>query len=296
MEELNNWIQANLGIESALLYKLAASLFICILVWLLRRLVLSVVAKRIEDARALYRWRKSTNYIGFFISLLLVGRIWFEGISSFSTFLGLLSAGVAIALKDPLVNFAGWAYIIWWKPFEVEHRIQVGEHKGDVIDIQTNQFLMMECGNWVDGEQSTGRILHIPNGILFTTTVANYSKGFPFIWDELQVLVTLESDWKKAKQILNSIVEQQTADTTKAAKERIRRAAKRHMIFYKTLTPIVYTSVKDSGVLLTLRYLCEPKLRRGMTQSLWEEILEEFANHSDIELAYPTVRYYRENE
>jgi hypothetical protein len=64
------------------------------------------------------------------------------------------------------------------------------------------------------------------------------------------------------------------------------------MIFYKTLTPIVYTSVKDSGVMLTIRYFIDPRSRRGSEQAIWEDILKEFAKRKDIDFAYPTNRIY----
>ena len=75
-----------------------------------------------------------------------------------STFLGLLSAGVAIALKDPLVNLAGWGFIVWRKPFGIGDRIQLGDSRGDVIDQRIFMFTLMEIGNWVDAERSTGRV------------------------------------------------------------------------------------------------------------------------------------------
>jgi small-conductance mechanosensitive channel len=64
------------------------------------------------------------------------------------------------------------------------------------------------------------------------------------------------------------------------------------MIFYSTLTPSVYTHVKDSGVLLTIRYLCEPRRRRDSQQAIWEDILKKFAECDDIDFAYPTQRFY----
>jgi small-conductance mechanosensitive channel len=76
----------------------------------------------------------------------------------------------------------------------------------------------------------------------------------------------------------------------------VRRAASRYLIYSGKVTPIVYTSVRDSGVLLTVRYMTKPKTRRGTEQRLWEQILEQFAESDDIELAYPTVRYYDQSQ
>ena len=171
-------------------------------------------------------------------------------------------------------------------------RIQVGDVAGDVVDLRIFQFSLIEIGNWVDADQSTGRIIHVPNGHVFTHVVSNYSSGFQFIWNEIPVLITFESNWKVAKQLLHDIADQHGIELTASAEKQIREASKQFLIFYSTLTPTVYTDVKDSGIMLTIRYICEPRKRRGSAQKMWEAILEAFSEHKDIDLAYPTVRYY----
>ena len=106
------------------------------------------------------------------------------------------------------------------------------------------------------------------------------------------MLVTFESDWKKAKSILLEIANRHAEHLSRAAEEKLRHAARKFMILYTHMTPVVYTSVPDSGVLLTIRYLCEPRKRRGTTQEIWEDILEEFVKCDDIDFAYPTTRFY----
>jgi small-conductance mechanosensitive channel len=199
---------------------------------------------------------------------------------------------LAIALRDPLVNLAAWVFIIWRRPLEVGDRVQIGGNAGDVIDIRVFQFTLMEIGNWVGADQSTGRIIHVPNGRVFTEPLANYSKGFQYIWNEVAVLITFESNWRKAKEILLGIGVSHAEELSASAEDRVRRAARKFMIFYTKLTPTVYTSVKDSGVLLTIRYLCEPRRRRGSEEAIWEDILTEFAKCDDIDFAYPTRRYF----
>lgn len=221
-----------------------------------------------------------------------MSNVWLELFGSMGTFLGLLSAGVAIALKDPLVNMVSWAFILIRQPFKVGDRIQVGKIAGDVIDIRLFQFSLMEIGNWVDAEQSTGRIVHIPNGMVFTEPQANYTAGFQYIWNEIPVLVTFESDWKKAKSILTDVVNHHGDVLSDEAEKQIKEAAKQFLIFYSKLTPIVYTSVKDSGVMLTLRYMCDPRKRRIIEEEIWEDILTRFSKYDDIDLAYPTQRFY----
>lgn len=280
-----------LQMDIATVWKLISTVSILLILIITRSVILRVVKGRTEDVRTRYAWRKGATYGAFIMAILLLGRFWFSGFDSFTTYLGLLSAGVAIALKDPLANLAGWLFLIWRRPFTVGDRIEIGGSRGDVIDIRIFQFALMEIGNWVDADQSTGRVIRIPNSKLFTATLANYSKGFAYIWNEIPVLVTFESNWQSAKVILQSIATAHTAHLSKAATRQVRQASEQFMIFYNKLTPIVYTSVRDSGVLLTIRYLCEPRQRRTSEEQIWEDILNHFEGHNDIDFAYPTQRF-----
>lgn len=257
-----------------------------------RSVLLSVVSARVSDVRSGYHWRRAVTYSVSIAGLAFLGLMWVTGIRDFGAFLGLITAGVAIALQDLLANLAGWAFILIRRPFVVGDRIAIAGHRGDVIDIRLFQTFLMECGEWVDADQSTGRVIMVPNGFVFKNTTASYSRGFEFIWDEIPVLLTFESDWKLAKKLLMEIANEHAQPLSGGAQDAVRRAASKQMIFFTQLTPTVYTTVKDSGVLLTVRYLTPPRQRRGSNQRIWEAILDSFAAHDNIDYAYPTQRHY----
>ncbi|MDZ7860089.1 MAG: mechanosensitive ion channel family protein [Candidatus Krumholzibacteriota bacterium] len=234
-------------------------------------------------------------YISVFIAVLLVGRIWIQGLQTVLTYIGIISAGLVLALKDPIVNFAAWVFIIWRHPFEPGDRIQIAGSTGDVVDIRVFQFSLIEVGNWVDADQSTGRIIHVPNGKIFTDALANYSAGLEYIWNEIPVLITFESDWKKAKKILLEVALNHAEHLANTARSQLNRMKGKFLIHYEKLTPTVYTSVKDSGVMLSMRYMCDPRARRGTEQEIWEDILNRFDENEDINFAYPTQRIYSEH-
>ena len=270
------------------------STFVAIVIFvIIRRIILNIVNRRTEDALFRYRTNKTTTYILVVLASITIGRIWFEGIQSIATYLGLLSAGLAIALKDPITNIMGWMFILWRVPFSVGDRVQLGENSGDVIDINFFNFTLMEIGHWAEGNSSTGRIVHVPNGKVFIDTLANYGRGFKYIWNEIPVLITFESDWKLAKEILSNIANKHALHITKAAAKKFKETSKLFMMYQPNFEPEVYTKVEDSGVKLTIRYLCNPRKRRASIQAIWEDVMPEFKKKG-ISFAYPTVRYYDE--
>ncbi len=285
-------LQTYFGLSPEVQTKLLESIFAILIILIIQRIIRRFIITRLHDLKIRYQWQKISLYVAVFLIVVFLLNTWLQIFGSVATFLGLISAGIAIALKDPLVNMVGWAFILIRQPFKVGDRIQIGKNAGDVIDIRLFQFSINEVGNWVDAEQSTGRIVHIPNGIVFLEPQANYTAGFQYIWNEIGVLITFESDWQKTKIILIDIVNHHGVHLSGEAEKQIKEAAKKFLIFYTKLTPIVYTSVRDSGVMLTMRYLCSPRERRITEEKIWENVLIEFAKHKDIDFAYPTQRFY----
>jgi small-conductance mechanosensitive channel len=292
MNRITEFLETSVGISPQNQTKILYSIVILLVLGLLRFTILKIVWRTTEDPRSRYNWRRSVSFTIGFITVILIGSVWIKAIGQFGTFLGLLTAGLAIALKDPVTNIAGWIFILTRKPFSLGDRVQIGEHSGDVIDLRLFQFTLLEIGNWVDADQSTGRIIHIPNGTIFTNAQANYSAGFKFIWNEIPVLVTFESNWTKARDLLQKIISEHAHELSADAEKKIIEASKKYMIFYQYLTPIVYTSVLESGILLTMRYVCDPRKRRVTEHEIWEDVLTTFAINDDIEFAYPTQRFY----
>ncbi len=292
MSAVLEWLSSHLGIPSDVVARLLATLGIIVALWLARRLGLAAVAKRTADPRLRYRWSKGATYTVVVIGLILIGRLWLEGVQSLVTYFGLVSAGLAVALRDPVVNFFGWLYISWARPFAVGDRVAIAGIAGDVVDVRPFVFTLLEIGGRAAGEQSSGRLVHIPNGRLFTDPVTNYTQGFNYIWNEIAITVTFESDWVRARQILLEIVNREVGAVAEEAAHPIRAASQHFLIQYATLTPTVYTRIVENGVTLTLRYLCRPRRRRDTEHAISEAILRSFAEEPRIDFAYPTWRFY----
>lgn len=291
-EKIISFFQEQWHLNPDLQLKLFYSMLSIIALVLIRFLVLNLIFRQLKDAKKRYLWKNGVKNAYYILLIIIFLNIWIDQVDSIGTFLGLIGAGLAIALQVPIVNFAAWIFIAVRKPFDVGDRIEIGGVAGDVIDIRFFQFTLNEIGNWVEADQSTGRIIHVPNGDVFRMSLANYDQGFSHLWIEIPVILTFESNWKKAKELLHEIIYKHAEELSFAAKRKLLEASKQYMIFYRNLTPIIYTSVKANGVQLTIRFLSEPKKRRSKENAIWEDILETFAEHDDIAFAYPTQRIF----
>jgi small-conductance mechanosensitive channel len=257
---------------------------------------LRVLAHRAQDMGRHYRWRKAITYSLAFVGLVIIGTTWLEGVKSVVTYLGLVSAGIAIALRDPIMNWFGWIYTGWRRPFVVGDRVALGGLKGDIIDIGISTFSLLEVKYLEEGEQVSGRIIQVPNGKLFSEPLINYTQGFDLVWNEVQVTVSFESDWRLAKSILLDIAHEHADEEAALGAERLRNATKRFFIREDGTEPAVYTRLSPSGVQFTLRYPCGTRRRRSTEQAIAESVLERFASEESVEFAYNTTRIFRRTE
>ena len=296
MGRITEWLGKAIGIDADLVAKLLLTIGIIVALWLLRWVWMTVVNRQTDEPQSRYRWRKAAWYTVTVAGILLIGRVWIEGIQTLVTYVGLVSAGIAIALRDPIVNWFGWVFIGWRRPFAIGDRVRIDGQTGDVIDIGMSTFSLLETAEEGSGEQATGRIVHIPNGKVFTEPLTNVTQGFSYVWNEIPITVTFESDWREAKGILRDIASREVETVGAEALRWIREASTKFLIRSANVTPVVYTRIVSDGIELTVRYMCEARTRRTTQESLSEAILDAFIAAPKIDFAYRTSRIFRQNE
>ncbi len=256
---------------------------VMLLFMLLRFVVLRLALLRIHDASSRLIWKRISGYVTFFTILVFLIPIWFPAIREMAAFLGIFGAGIIICFKEVILNMAGWFYIVIRRPFDPGNRIIVRGHIGDVIDIRLLEFSILEVRSRDKGGQSTGRVIHIPNSTVFQEPLGNSSKAFSFYWNEIDVPLTPGSDWQRAETLLLKIAAR-VIEGVSEGDSRIRYSRDEYAIRYHALTPSVYVEYRDRSVKLGLRYLCEPRQVRQVSDRIWREILRDFAAEPHIRL------------
>lgn len=269
------------------------SLVVVMSALLVNRLIARSINNRVEDANRRHVFRKIANYSLTTLVILVLLFLWVRNLTFLTAVTGFLAAGLAIALRDVLLSIFGWMKIIWTRPFAVGDRIQVQDLEGDIIDISPLHTVILEVGNWVQAKQSTGRIIFIPNNVIFLESVMNSTLGFPYLWDEFSLVITFESNLDSAQALMKDQVEDVVGINYRRARREIQKLGDRYAIRYENLSPRVYTDIEDHGVELTIRYLTQVRGRRETKSRLSKRILELLQEHPEVELAYPTYRVFR---
>ena len=271
--------------ENITIAKLIISALLILINILFVQISANVLFRTLKDKSVYYMAKKRFTYFNTFILLILITLLWVRSSMNLTTYMGFLSAGIAISLREIFTNMAAWLIIILQKPFEVGDRITINNVRGDVLDVRLFQFVLMELNPIEKGEQSTGRIVMIPNNFLFLHPIMNANKGFEYIWHEIEVKISLQSNWKLAIEYLEQIVNDHSLHLSAEAADKVYEASKKYLIHYQNLTPIVYMTVRDQVVVLTLRYLCEPRQARTTEDIIWKEIMNAFHDKEEIEFS-----------
>ena len=235
---------------------------------------------RINNNRLQY---KTLNFIKLIISIiqiLIIYLIWESNIKNAMTLISFISAAITLSLKDYILNLFAGFYIKLYKPFKLEDRIEIKGQKGDVINLGSLFFELLEISDNY-GHQSTGVVSIIPNSIIFTETVKNMNKGFKYIWDEIKVQISLESDVILAKKTLYKIIN--NIDVIKNIPTKMKNELKNntsYRMYYNKYEPMIYTEVKDKHIELNIRFLINPKKARLVESYIWNEILKEYKNEN----------------
>lgn len=284
--------QAGQNLLESLLWTGVAGMVIFLLVRSIQRHWLRYEA----EIEARHRVRQLTSWAGILSFLVVLFFIWASQVRDIGVFLGIIGAGLALSMGETLLCIAGWAVLVVKRPFDIGDRVELEGRIGDVIGYSLFHTSLLEVGNWVHADQSTGRMLVVPNSMIIRHALYNYTKGFPFLWDEFSTVVTFESDWQAAKQIMQAEADEETDKIESEVRKHLVEMQRRYAIRYGHLRPIVYTRIANHGVELTLRYLTPVRQRRSTTHRISEDILREFIEHPRIDFAYPTTRIFRNNE
>ena len=236
------------------------------------------------DAR--YRVRKFVVFLGYVIAILFMAILFGDRLGRLSFTLGIAGAGVAVALQEVIAGVAGWFAIGVGKLYVVGDQIKIGDTRGEVIDISPLRTTLMETGNWVSGDLYNGGIARIPNGAVIKGPIFNYSQGFRFVWDEIKVRFTLDSDHIFGRQMLLQIAKESVSDYVARTEESWEHVTGDFRIANLRREPTVTLVVAGGCLEFTVSYVVDYLKRTVIKDQLFTRILDEVSkNESKVRWA-----------
>jgi len=274
-----------LGVNAENGRKLLFTIIFLFILYLLHKMLCAISGKLGGDRQRIAFWtRQGVSLIVFGIAIVGLVSIWFDNPSRLATGAGLVGAGLAFAMQKVVTSFAGYFVILRGKTFNVGDRIKMGGVRGDVISLNFIQTVIMEMGEppaeqeedpgmWVQSRQYSGRIVTISNSEIFEQPVYNYSRDFPYIWEEMHFPISFKDDRRRAEEIILKAVRDHTQDIASLAQPELDRLKERFFIEAADTQPKVYLRITDNWVELAVRFLCGTHKVRALKDQISRQIL-----------------------
>ena len=282
-----NWVGINADNGRKLLLSIAFVVIVLLLSALLRAAVGLVLRKTDHASTQTRFWmRQAISLVGAIVLILGLLSIWFSDPTRLATALGLMSAGLAFALQQPVTAIASYFVILRGSTFTVGDRISMGGVRGDVLRLGFIQTTIMEMGQppsvqgadpamWVKSRQFTGRIVTVSNSKIFAEPVFNYTRDFPFIWEEMAIPITYQADRAKVEAIMLEAARQNAVDPALLEGKVKDDLQHRFDVQPIDLIPKVFYRITDNWLELTVRFIVHTHLIRGVKDSMSRTIIGE---------------------
>jgi small-conductance mechanosensitive channel len=254
-----------------------------------------LLKKYITDNKTFYTANKALNIATFVIIFLIFLFAYLENVSYFVTFLGFASAGIAIAMKDWFMSVLGWVVMITGGSVHVGDRIKVKkdgqEFVGDVLDISMLRITLHEditLTTYMENRRA-GRIIFIPNNLIFTSIISNYShSGLRTVWDGIDITITFDSNVPKAQHLVNEIVKKYSKGYTDITRKQLNTLRSKYNLTNTNVEPRVFSFIEPNGINISSWYQTNAFATLKLRSTISTEIVTAFSKEEDIKIAYPT--------
>ena len=190
-----------------------------------------------------------------------------------------------VALQKVITAVVGYLVILRGHIFQVGDRIVMGGVRGDVIALSLTKTTLMEMGQppavqsaapavWVQGRQYTGRLVTVSNASVFEEPVYNYTREFPYLWEEMSVPVPYTAERAHAEQILLHAAERHALALPEVSEEALQALQRRYLLRPADLQPRVYYRLTDNWLELTVRFLTKDYGVREQKDAMSRDILQ----------------------
>lgn len=280
-----------LGFNSQNLRKLVFTLIFFAVLYALARL-LRLIANAVGGKRqqVAFWTNQGISLLTFVLAVFGFLCIWFDNPARLATAAGLVSAGLAFALQKVVSAMAGYVVILRGKTFNIGDRIKMGSVRGDVIALNFIQTVIMEMGEppsvqeedpgmWVRSRQYSGRIVTLSNANVFDQPVYNYSREFPYIWEEMHIPISYKSDRRLAEKLILEAVGRHTQDVGQMARPDLDRLKEQFFVEAAELRPRCYMRLTDNWVELAVRFLVPTHNIRAVKDAISRDLIDALDAH-----------------
>jgi small-conductance mechanosensitive channel len=256
-----------------LLWSLLLVLLIVACVFAVEMVLDHFFAKVDPGRRGLHTAHEITRYSVRFAGLLIFFLVFFGPPSQLATVIALAGAGLTVVLKDFIVGFFGWLMLQGRNGIRVGDWVEINGVSGEVMEVGPFHTLLLETGDWSDGDSPTGRQVKFVNSYAIEGHYFNFTTSGRWLWDELEIVVPTGTDPFPIADQIQKLAQRESEANMRLAEEDWQRTSGRPQRGFPTM-PNVVVKPDPAGSKISVRYLTQAKDRNALSARLYREMTE----------------------
>lgn len=227
--------------------------------------------------------RKIVHYLIFAGAAVTIFFIFQENLVAVGISLGIIAVAFTLIFQSPILNLVGWVYITIGRVYSEGDRIRVGNFKGDVVDINPMRTKIFEIGGeFTASDLPSGRIITLPNSLLLSEPVSNFTKDVPYVWVDIPFDLTYETDFDFVKSEIEKIIRKRLGDQLETIREKYEKAVKAYHVKDEPFIDVSFNLTPDgSWIEFRVTFPVDPKEQHMITTEITEDILRMFNDYPE---------------
>ncbi len=288
---LANGLMTTLNTPDAYLNKVALTAIIVVIGMGLHTLFEKMITRKVKSYTRRFKLHKGFKQSIVTLTAILVLLTWVQAINVLILIALLIGVFIVFMVRGLTTNIIAYFVIKYRQYIEVGHRVEINGIVGDVVDINPVHIKLLEVHNWLSSDTNTGRVIKLPNSIIFNDSIKMTGVINQFVWHEIKYVLTFESNWQKAENILtdvgssyfNEFVEPELKENNDDLPHEL-----------GALQPAFSLDTNTDGIIVILRYMVDYRNGSSVKTALQRKILSQFNAQQDINFAMVDVRIISE--
>ncbi len=299
VDTVETQVQKKINSQTLKLFNLGIIVLVLFVLFFLAKMA---IKKYITDNERIYMAHKILTFANVTLIFIIVAFSYIDNVGYIVTVLGFASAGIAIAMKDWFMSILGWLVIVLGGALHVGDRVRVDKegmkYVGDILDISLLRITILEDITLTSilHNRRAGRIIFIPNNYIFTHMIANYTHvSLKTVWDGIDILVTFDSNHKKAIHLAKEITRKYSKGYTDITRTQLNKLRNRYSLKNTNVEPRIFSFIESNGMNISSWYLTNAYATLTLRSTISSEIVDAFNAAEDIQIAYPTQTLHLNN-
>lgn len=250
------------------------------------------IYRYIAEPRRRYQFLLLRRIVLWIVIAIVIALAFASELSAVTTFAGLLTAGIAVALQNVILSVAGYFFLVGKYGVRVGDRVQVAGVTGDVVDIGLVRLHLMEVTGGTN-PRPTGRVVVFSNAVVFQANAGLFKQipGTSFLWHELTLTLGPETDYRTAEKRLLEAVNQ-VFDDYREKMELQRRSMERALntAGIRAFAPETHLHITSGGLEVVIRYPVELSTAAEIDDRVTRALIENIGREPRLRLLGSTLR------